>query len=1208
VIHASAPPADTPAPATLDPTPAHPDAPGGSGTGGGGRAGSTRWLRERLADPYSRSSNPLILNTLLTGVLGLGFWWLAPRYYSDADVGRGSALISVMTLLSGAVALNLTGTLSRFVPRTGTRTRRLVGSVYLLSCVVVALLATGFLLTLDHWGPTFTLLRDPVIAAWFVPVVVAAGMFTLQDAVLTALRNSAWVPVENTCFGILKIVLLVLLAGSFPGPGLYLAWVAAMVVLIPPINALIFTRLIPRHSRLATAHAAPPTRAQIGGFFAGDYVGAVFLYAATYLVPVIVAAGLAPSSFAHFYLVWTLVGILNLVGTNLATSVTVEGSYEAAQLITNCRAALRRAAVLLLLALAGAALFADPVLAALGPGYRSALPALLILACAALPRAVVEIWIGVLRAQGRTRQVARLQMIVGIVVVGSVLLWQHARSYAPGRGIDEITGVTGAVLVSYLVLAVGLVPRLRRFLTGSDGPRPGPPADLGTRLRRAHPPSRAVLVLGALSAAAVIGHLWSLREVDLSRLTGLGLVSVLPVTSLLSLAALALCFLITLSLPRPPARLLGAQVLATVCCLHGMTALIEPLPRFPTAWIHVGFVEYIGRTGTVLPDLDARFNWPGFFALVAFVTGKHDWPGLVGLMAWTPLAANLLYLLAFTMLLRNLRATTQARWFATWSFGVLNWVGQDYFSPQSLSYLFYLLFLAIVVTWFRRSGPDPLPTRDNAKTRELVPGELPPRPAPPGVRVSLLLLLVGLFTMVTFTHQITPFFMLSALTGLVLVRRCNTPGLPWLLGVILTAYVSYLASVYWAGHFSSLSSGFGNLLANLLAGTTDRTGHGSPEHSVVLITRLAITAGVFVLAAIGWRRRRRHDIDDRIALVLLLAPLPAVVEGYGGEMILRVYLFMLPGACVLAAYAFFPGTHRARRPARAQYAAAACGLILVGAFLFARFGNESYEITRPGELAATEAVYAHHGDTVLFLTENDRPEATPFIPLGYRDLDRLHWVNMRAPTDPRQVDGVVRELTKLGPGGYLMTTRSQEDYLASVADYRGNWGERFRARMRQIPQIRVVTENPDAIVFALRADALPPGPTVRHGLARGARVEPTPLSGVGLVCLIPLVVVLLVREVLQTRRRPGHHPWASPLTAIAVPLLLIFGVVFVERLIYLTVISPPSGARDSMCEMTGGQIGRGSETDMLRFQRPVSWCTLPSPFMGVWSQGKPQGF
>jgi ABC-type sugar transport system permease subunit len=129
-------------------------------------------LRRHLAEPFSRNAYALIINTGLTGLLGIGFWLLASQHYTDPDVGRGSTLISTMALLSGVVAINLTGTLSRFIPQTGLRTGKLVLLLYLLSSLAVAALTGGFLLTLRYWGPSFDLLRNPTTALWFIAAVV----------------------------------------------------------------------------------------------------------------------------------------------------------------------------------------------------------------------------------------------------------------------------------------------------------------------------------------------------------------------------------------------------------------------------------------------------------------------------------------------------------------------------------------------------------------------------------------------------------------------------------------------------------------------------------------------------------------------------------------------------------------------------------------------------------------------------------------------------------------------------------------------------------------------------------------------------------------------------------------------------------------------------------------------------------------------------
>ncbi|HEX2298738.1 MAG TPA: hypothetical protein VHH34_09505, partial [Pseudonocardiaceae bacterium] len=743
---------------------------------------------------------------------------------------------------------------------------------------------------------------------------------------------------ENTVFGIAKIILLVLFAVTFPHNGVYLSWVIPMALLVLPINALIFGRLIPRHVRATGEAFLPPSPASIGRFFAADYVGALFVFGAVYLIPVVVAAGVQPVTFAYFYVAWMMGGILNLTAMNLAQSLTVEGSYEAHTLVRNCWAALRRAVGLLTVAAVVVALAAPYCLGLLGRGYLEAVPLLQILAFAALPRAVVEIWLGVLRAQNRPQEIARVQIASGALVIGSVLAWLQVVRLVPGLADLQITGLGLVVLAGQTLVALVVLPGLWGFLATGLAPALAPSARssfaararararvTGSAARRRIPIGWFALAgVCVLTVAAVVLYLVPLRGINLDAMTGYGLISVLPAASLAGLALLTVAFMVTLSLRRAHRLVLGAQLTILVCCLHGVTALIEPLPRFAISWVHLGFVEYIGRTGTTAPVLDARFSWPGFFALVAFVTDSARWQDLLPLVKLTPLLSNLLFLLAFALLLRNFRASWRAAWFAAWLFCVLNWVGQDYFSPQGFGYWLYLIFIAILVTWFRpadtdatvRTGaagaagtaPDPGRRRAFAwlwPAGGLRSGELPARPAEHAVRVALLLLLLGVFVVASASHQLTPFFMVGACAGLVLARRCLATGLPVLLVVILAAWISYLSVGYWSGHLADLLGGIGDLTGNVASSVGDRAAAGNAEHQQVVLVRIALTVALFLVAGFGVLRRRLRGLDDRVAVVLLLSPLLALgLQSYGGEITMRVYLFALPAACVLAAYAF----------------------------------------------------------------------------------------------------------------------------------------------------------------------------------------------------------------------------------------------------------------------------------------------------------------
>lgn len=89
----------------------------------------------------------------------------------------------------------------------------------------------------------------------------------------------------------------------------------------------------------------------------------------------------------------------------------------------------------------------------------------------------------------------------------------------------------------------------------------------------------AVLCAGAAGGLALF--LVSLRGVDLSRMNGLGLLSALPVAAIAAVIFVALVFVLGLTLPKAHGAGLGVVLASLVVCLDGITAFIEPAPRFP---------------------------------------------------------------------------------------------------------------------------------------------------------------------------------------------------------------------------------------------------------------------------------------------------------------------------------------------------------------------------------------------------------------------------------------------------------------------------------------------------------------------------------------------------------------------------------------------------------------------------------------------------
>ncbi|MPY48249.1 lipopolysaccharide biosynthesis protein [Streptomyces acidicola] len=1219
-----------------------------------------------------RNAYALMLNTGISAVLGLGFWLAAARYYSESSVGQGSAAIAAMKFLAGLAALTLTGALARFIPIAGQGTGRLIFRTYAGSSVAVALAAMMFLLTLDMWGPSYRFLHGPLNGLGFVLAVVAWSLLTLQDGVLTGLRSAVWVPVGNTVFSAVKLVLLVVFAAAIPATGVFVSWVAAIAVSVLPLGWLVFRRLVPRHVKATEDRARPPSLKEIGRFLAGDYTGSLFSLAVVYLVPVIIAAQVSSADNAYFYITTTIGGTVNLLAINMGASLTVEGSHDPGRLAANTRAALKRMARIMLPVCGVLFVGAPWILGVFGAGYaEAATPLLRWFAVGALLRVVMETYFAVLRAQSRTAGLAWLQGLLCVLVLGLTLLLLP-RMGLVGAGVAEISSLAVIVLIAaprlYRILrtapsdpvpedvppdgdladlgavakrpgsawarpldsdtlALGIhvdfdhqerrpdvrpgpgtpptgTPAVRRDhrptwalgiplpeqRTGPPGERevqeepearpvpsvrpeigalpvrriaaparkvaePSPPS-LRARLPR---PTRSGTLLGCLLLSALLLY-WvpalRLDDAVLDGMGGLGLISVLPMPTLAGAGLLAVVFGSLLWAGREHKGLLLVTLLATVVSLHALPAVIETEPRFATAWQHLGFIDYIDRTGSAVPDLDARWSWPGFFAAAAFVAKACGVGDFTEVIRWWPLTMQLLYLAPMFLLTRSMRAGWRAKWTGIWIFVLSSWVGQDYFSPQGFTYLLYLVFVAILLVWFR--APRMLWGR-------VRPGEAEVEPADRHRRAVLLMILIALYAATVPAHQLTPFVMLGVLAALVLIGRSELRGLPILFAVLVTVWVGFLAEPYWSGHFDELFGGVGGVGGNVTSSVSGRIGEGSSTHKLVLYARVALAGSVMAMACYGWWRRRDHKYRERSLLVLTFVPfLGFGMQSYGGEMALRVFMFALPGAALLAGLALFPRTgvtaeeRDKDKVSLAPLAALMAGLVLIGGFLVARWGNEPFERTRTGEVAAMEYVYAHDDPSVrlLWLSTDTVNDVTPAMPWGARDMEKVEYLPTLAPPDPVLVSGLAKSLKDAGPNSYLMINRSQVTYLQLDAGYSATWETRLLRNLDARKDLKRAFTNADVTMYTLRDQPEGSAPKADPGPI-GPQVTWTPWSVVGGLAAAALILLLTAREIVRVAMHPSVRQlqWLQSSFWFSLPLLAVLLASLVQR--FLTMGGAP---------------------------------------------------
>jgi hypothetical protein len=607
-----------------------------------------------------------------------------------------------------------------------------------------------------------------------------------------------------------------------------------------------------------------------------------------------------------------------------------------------------------------------------------------------------------------------------------------------------------------------------------------PPVPVPVRepIRRVPPPRERREISPAAATAALLlvagVALWwlSLPAIHLDRMTDVGLASVLPVGTWVSFALVTVGCAIAWREGSTVLVVLG--ILATILVLYGLGVLAEPTMRFATSWQHVGIADYIATHGTVDPQIDAYFNWPGFFILSGFlssVAGLHD---IEPIARAAPLFYNVMYLAPLVAIGNALFTDRRVVWLGVWVFYVSNWIGQDYFSPQGLAFFLYLVVIAVLLRRFkgfpraRHSGRGRWRSRFTANAT--VPADLASTPVQAAVLLGAILLIT---VAIAGSHQLTPFALIGATAMLTFIGWCRFRTL-WVGMLLITLlWGAFMAVTYLSGHLAELTGQVGEVNSTVNAGVGGRL-HGSSGHEFIVKLRLVTILLLWFVAMLGFLRRARSGALVVGALVLAVSPFPLLaLQSYGGEVLLRIALFSMPFMSLAAASLFVPPAGRRRLTRPAWVALALLGVLLVGLFPFNRYGNERMDAYTTQELAAVNALYriAPPGSALFAASW-----ALPWRYRHYADYyyyssltDRSPEIDLDDPDRARLAGEVAKRLAAPGASSaFLVITDSTE----AQSDLFGPWGPGAQTRLREAltasPRFRIVYENPDAVVFRLQ--------------------------------------------------------------------------------------------------------------------------------------------
>lgn len=388
-----------------------------------------------------------------TAALGIVFWAFAARLEAPSIVGKATAEIAAMVLLSSLSQLGFGATFERFLPVAGNRSRQLILRGYALCVGMATILSTAYVvLGLGHRFIPVSLEGRLV----FIVSVMGWTIFALQDAAMIALKSSRYVPVENILFSALKLALLPVMVWASQSQGIYLAWVSPMWLAIAGVNWYILRRRLPQHVARDAGRSQLPSLKRIASLASAGYVTSILNIFLTSVVALVIVDRLGSTQSAYFYLPAMIATSLAQLLWSITISFLVEASTNPDEMARHMKSSVRITGLIIVPGLIVGELLAPQILRIFGAAYSQHGASLLrMLLIAMLGTVVTEFYASLAWLEQRVWWLAARELF-SLVVNLSVLflLMGHLGINAAGVG----------ALTSSLLQALFFLPAtIRRY-------------------------------------------------------------------------------------------------------------------------------------------------------------------------------------------------------------------------------------------------------------------------------------------------------------------------------------------------------------------------------------------------------------------------------------------------------------------------------------------------------------------------------------------------------------------------------------------------------------------------------------------------------------------------------------------------------------------------------------------------------------------------
>ena len=414
---------------------------------------SRQGLKQFLTTPLYRNAVYLMVNAVIVSLLSFLFWVVAARFYTEAEVGYSSAIISAASLLATLSLLGFNFSLVRFLPQ-AEKPRELINSCFTLSGLISLVIAGIFLASVDFWSPALAFIKgNATFSVTFIILTLLLVLSRLVGTTFVARRRAGFMLSQNTIHSLVKIPLPILFVLFFHSFGIVASWGIALGVALA-ISLFVFVPKVQDEYKPVPTLNLNPIKG-MWQYSGGNYLAQLFTAAPSMVLPIMVVNLFGPGQNAYFYIAWMIATLLSAIPGGVSCSLFAEGSHFEDKLRENAIKSVKFTFLLLVPAVILLALVGKWLLLAFGQSYSAnGLHLLWILIISCLPLGINHIYISILRVTGRIKE---LVIICGFIAIGVL-----ATSYLV-MPLVGIIGIGCAWLGVHSIVAIYVLAFARRL-------------------------------------------------------------------------------------------------------------------------------------------------------------------------------------------------------------------------------------------------------------------------------------------------------------------------------------------------------------------------------------------------------------------------------------------------------------------------------------------------------------------------------------------------------------------------------------------------------------------------------------------------------------------------------------------------------------------------------------------------------------------------